>query len=76
MYLADGFDKALIGTSNNRTAMYSVAICLDILCSEHGMNMDEAIEYFEFNVSGAFIGENTPIWVSEMEPDEVIEALS
>ena len=27
-----------------------------------GMSDEEAVEYFEFNVTGAWVGENTPIF--------------
>jgi hypothetical protein len=26
------------------------------------MNEEEAVEYFDFNVKGAYMGEKTPIW--------------
>jgi hypothetical protein len=28
--------------------------------------MDEAVDYFEFNVSGAYVGESTPIFVYDL----------
>ena len=60
--LADGFDKAIIGVSNNEMrVIYSKSLCIDILMSQ-GMDEDEALEYFEYNVSGAYVGERTPIW--------------
>ena len=60
--LADGFDKAIIGVSNNdMRVIYSKSLCIDILISK-GMDEDEALEYFEFNISGAYVGEKTPIW--------------
>ena len=60
--LADGFDKAIIGVSNNdMRVIYSKSLCIDILMSQ-GMDEDEALEYFEYNVSGAYAGERTPIW--------------
>lgn len=40
--------------------IYSVSKCLDIL--RLNMSREEAVEYFEFNVSGAYMGEKTPIW--------------
>ena len=59
---ADGFDKAIIGVSNNdMRVIYSKSLCIDILMSQ-GMDEDEALEYFEYNVSGAYVGEKTPIW--------------
>jgi|TARA_B110000908_G_scaffold83325_1_gene99753 hypothetical protein len=60
--LADGFDKAIIGVSNNdMRVIYSKSLCIDILMSQ-GMDEDEALEYFEYNISGAYVGEKTPIW--------------
>jgi hypothetical protein len=29
------------------------------------MSEDEALEYFDFNVSGAYMGEKTPIWCND-----------
>ena len=60
---ANGFDEAVIGISTDFTEprlIYSVAKCLEIL----GKDMDEteAVEYFMFNVSGAYVGDKTPIW--------------
>ena len=60
--LADGFDKAIIGVCNNdMRVIYSKSLCIDILMSQ-GMDEDEALEYFEYNVSSAYVGEKTPIW--------------
>lgn len=63
MLKADGFDDAIIGVATDFTEprlVYSVSICLDIL--KESMEYEDAIEYFEFNVSGAYVGEQTPIW--------------
>ena len=60
---ADGFDDAIIGVDYNHTVprlIYSVSKCLEIL--KEDMDSEEAIEYFEFNVSGSYMGEKTPIW--------------
>lgn len=40
--------------------IYSVSKCLEIL--ERDMDSTDALEYFTFNVSGAYVGEKTPIW--------------
>ena len=59
---ADGFDEAIIGLEeNNMRLIYSVSKCLEIL-KEEGMSEEDAIEHFTFNVSGAYVGEKTPIW--------------
>jgi hypothetical protein len=35
-----------------------------------GMSSDEAIEYMEFNVIGAYVGELTPAFIYETEVEE------
>ena len=58
---ADGFDDAIIGVEETSMILiYSVSKCLKIL--EQDMTELEAMEYFTFNVSGAYVGKKTPIW--------------
>jgi hypothetical protein len=61
---ADGFDEALIGICNRygqpAIAAYDEDKCIEILMTRDGMSQEEAREFFEFNVIGAFVGENTP----------------
>lgn len=62
-YIADGFDNAIIGFDENaRRLVYDVDVVIDILI-EDGMTYDEAIEYYDFNIASAYIGEGTPIFV-------------
>lgn len=59
---ADGFDDAIIGIeADSGRIIYSVSKCIEILI-KNGMDEEEAVEYFEFNVSGSYVGEKTPIW--------------
>ena len=63
--LADGFSEALIGMGNRFTfdvAVYDYNKCIEILARD--MSQEEAVEYFEFNVSGAYVGEHTPVFVT------------
>ena len=64
--LADGFEDALVGFGHQFTypiAVYSKDKCIDILMTRDKMTDEEAIEYFEFNVSGAWMGVNTPVFL-------------
>ena len=62
---ADGFDSAIIGVdSESMRLIYSVIKCLDIL--EQDMSEDDALEYFLFNVQGAYVGKHTPIWCNDL----------
>lgn len=62
---ADGFDDAVIGIElGTMRLIYSVTRCLEILILE-GMSMEDAIDHFEFNVRGSYVGEKTPIWCED-----------
>lgn len=60
---ADGFEDALIGyveIFNKVIALYDREKCIDILMKRDGMDEEGAIEFFDFNVTGAYVGESTP----------------
>lgn len=58
---ADGFDDAILGYDElSGRLIYSVQKCLDILVED--MSYEDALEHFSFNISGAYVGEKTPIW--------------
>ena len=64
--MATGFEEALIGFGyqfNKTLAVYDRNKCLNILMST-GMDYEEAVEYFEFNVVGSYVGETTPVFIS------------
>ena len=61
---ADGFDEAIIGVDEvEMRLIYSVSKCIEILMRD--MSEEEALEYFSYNVSGAYMGEKTPIWCQD-----------
>ena len=71
--LADGFEEALMGYGTRFThgvAVYSKRKCLEVLVERDEMSRDEALEYFDFNVSGAYVGENTPVFLEDEEYDD------
>ena len=64
--VADGFDEAIIGVGrqfNTDIVVYDEEKCIKILMERDGMTDEEAEEFFEFNVVGAYVGEHTPIFV-------------
>ena len=68
--LFDGFDDALIGytdswgSENSRSmrAVYSYEKCLTVLMND-GLSYESAVEHFEFNTLGAYVGPRTPVVV-------------
>ena len=69
---ADGFDEAIIGSAERCGLPIMVAYdwdkCVDILRARDGMSLEEAIEFMNFNVTGAYMGEGTPVFVKGMSP--------
>lgn len=64
VFLADGFDDAFLGIGqqfNRFFAVYDRFKCIEILAED--MTLEDAEEYFDFNVVGAYVGENTPVFV-------------
>lgn len=64
--VADGFNGAIIGLDEaSGRLIYSETKCLEILTRNEEMSMDDAVEHFEFNVKGSWVGELTPIWCAD-----------
>ena len=60
-------DAAILGVV---TRINLEAVCYDenkvvrLLMTHDGMTEEEAIEYMEFNMKGAWVGETTPVFLS------------
>jgi len=65
----DGYDDCILGYDynwdGNIRLIYSVKAILDKMVKEDGISDEEAIEHFEFNFRGAYMGEKTPIWCQD-----------
>jgi hypothetical protein len=59
---ADGFDDAIIGICEvTNRIIYSKQRIIEILMEE-GMEYDDALDYFGYNIAGGYVGEMTPIF--------------
>ena len=79
LLLANGFEDALLGIGqqfDKSMAVYDRDKCLQILVERDGMTPEEAEDYFEFNVVGAWVGEYTPIFMIRMTLDDIEEFVS
>ncbi len=67
LLFADGFDDAIIGVSvqasKHETVAYDHSKCVAILMKRDGMTEEDAEEYTSFNVTSAWVGEGTPVFV-------------
>lgn len=65
---ADGFDGALIGlvegACRQPVACYDYRACIRIL-KRRGMSEEEAEEWMDFNVTDAYVGEMTPLFLHD-----------
>ncbi len=68
---ADGFDDAIIGIGERcgqpSLVAYDRDKCIQVLMDRDGMDYEGAVEFFDFNVGGAWVGENTPIFITRWE---------
>ena len=57
----DGHDNAIIGVDTNTMRLvYSVTTILENLMAQ-GMDDEEAIEFYDYNIACAYFGEKTPV---------------
>jgi hypothetical protein len=63
--LADGLDDAFIGLDygpeGEPRAVYSRDKCVEVLA--RSMTHEQAVEYFDYNVEGAYVGPQTPLYI-------------
>jgi hypothetical protein len=76
LFIDGGFDSAIIGIverfGQDPIALYDKQKVIDLLMKPAGskkrqMSYEEAIEYFEYNMAGAWLGEGTPAFATLTE---------
>jgi len=82
MLKIDGHDDAIVGKaciwvsavgvswSKEDVLIYSGIKILNELVERDGMSAEEALEYIDFNIEGAYMGPDTPIIMWEYEDEE------
>lgn len=77
LVLADGLEAAFLGLMMRFNVLDPIA-CYDydkviaIFVAE-GMTEEDAIEHFEYNVIGAWVGDRTPCFIRRMPLEQAIE---
>ena len=63
--ILDGLDSAIAGIGSQygkpTLVIYDEELVIKSLVDEHDMKLDEAWEFYEFNIKHAYHGEGTPI---------------
>lgn len=66
--LADGLENAFLGIGrqfHHPVAIYSYKKVIKILMRDHKMDREMAEEYFDYNIAGAFVGDQTPVFLQD-----------
>ena len=68
----EGFDEAIAGTvwDGERTrVVYDTELILELLMGRSEMTYEEAVEYFDFNIAGSYVGVYTPLYLETKEKE-------
>lgn len=64
--IADGFDDAIIGVDEEHgRIVYDIDQVITILMRDD-MSMDEAYDFYYYNIVGSYVGEKTPVFVKQL----------
>ena len=66
LLFANGYDNAIVGVCvgfDSGRVVYSVSKMIDICMKDDEMTYEDSVEWLEFNTFGAYVGENTPIYI-------------
>ena len=66
---ADGYNDAVIGSTDDGRIVYSKTLMLEHLVLTDDMSCEDALEFLNYNVWCAHVGEFTPIYVNDLDDD-------
>ena len=77
MITADGFETAFVAVgfryNGNDIAVYDYDLCIDVLIDRDTMSVEEANEFMSYNVIGAYVGEQTPLFIRTKTYEEMLD---
>tara|TARA_R110002051_G_scaffold163954_1_gene235162 strand:+ start:545 stop:793 length:249 start_codon:yes stop_codon:yes gene_type:complete len=77
MITADGFETAFVAVgfryNGNDIAVYDYDLCIDVLIDRDTMSVEEAHEFMSYNVIGAYVGEQTPLFIRTKTYEEMLD---
>jgi hypothetical protein len=70
----NAFDEALVGPSGRigmrEVATYQIDKVINILMKKYKMTELDAFEWFDYNIAGSYVGENSPIFLHNYRDEE------
>jgi hypothetical protein len=71
MLKADGLDEAIIGVAHRcgepTVVAYDIDQCVKQIQRDLNCEIWEAVEYFQFNVAGSYLGDQTPVFIEKLD---------
>ena len=70
LVLPDEYAMALVGVAhqfNKTLAVYDSRKVIEIIMDVQGITDMEAKEYFEYNIKGSWVGDNTPLFLDSLD---------
>ncbi len=65
-----GYDDAIIGvcyqSGRPPVVAYDYNLVITHLMGNDDMTYEEAVEYYEFNIEGSFLGDSTPVFIQKL----------
>jgi len=72
--LVDGFEDAFVGMTEvfNRPplATYDRGKCIEMIMASEKVDVYEAVDIFDYNIAGNWVGDNTPVFITLMRDPE------
>jgi len=63
------FDEAIIGVAQSANGLFAVAYSepkiIELLIRYDKMDPDEAMEWYQFNIVDAYVGESSPVFIDD-----------
>lgn len=60
------FDGAIIGVTGKSQVAYDMDVMIDLFSRNNDCTYEEAVEYLEFNTWHAYVGEETPVFITRL----------
>ena len=73
---SDGYEDAFLGICRSPehggtpVAAYDFEMCIEVLMGRDGMTYEDAVEFFKYNTLQAYVGPNTPHYITLYEEEE------
>jgi hypothetical protein len=66
----DGMDEAIVGVGERMGSepflVYNKLLVIEILVQRDKMGYEEAMEFFNYNILGSYVGESTPVFITQL----------